>query len=144
MKGTRHNQMQRLRQSGRTLQYIGDKFGLSRERVRQILVERYGSTKATQMLSRSKVAKKLNCAKSRLIKLEKMGKVYPVKNKGKVMYFIPNLPEISKLVKSLEAPRVTHICQYCGKSFTVRQSSVRPQSPYKYCSRECWYNSIKR
>jgi DNA-directed RNA polymerase sigma subunit (sigma70/sigma32) len=75
MKGTRHNQMQRLRQSGRTLQYIGDKFGLSRERVRQILVERYGSTKATQMLSRSKVAKKLNCAKSRLIKLEKMQSV---------------------------------------------------------------------
>ncbi len=114
-----------LRQSGLSLQAIGDKFDITRERVRQILEEHYETTRIERLFPRGKVVEFIGCDVQRLANLEKEGKVNPIRSGGKHLY---NFEEIKKALDAL-----TLFCKHCGKQIPIDS----PNSVYcPDCSKE--------
>ncbi len=110
----------RERSKGKTLRQLGQLFGKSHERIRQVLAE-YGRPQVT-LLSENKVAAKLGYLPSWLARLRKEGVINPIKPGGFWLYSEEQVRQIPSLIT--EARR----CERCGK----------PRPPYsvRFC-REC-------
>ena len=91
-----------MRQSGYTLQEIGDYLGVTRERVRQMLQEHCGKIEIP-LLVEEMVAKELGCPQWRLRVLRKRGVLNPI-NRGKHLHYY-HVAEIDKIRSALETQR---------------------------------------
>lgn len=87
-------QMRELREQGHSLQAIGHEFGLSRERVRQLVVKHFGTSRIP-MPSRYKVAKLLGINWYHLKHWERQGLLNPIHYNGEYRYYYPQ-SEIEK------------------------------------------------
>lgn len=43
----------------------------------------------------------------------------------------------------MRAETITSECEYCGKEFTIYKSLLKTNAAGRYCSRECYWNSMK-
>lgn len=134
-------QMKQMRDEGMTLQEIGDKYGITRERVRQLVKRRYKSTKMIHFYSRAQVAEILKCSYPKLVKLEKEGKLSPLIKKTYYLYDRRELEKAYQLTRPTPAVKIKKICEFCGKERLIPISAVRVISPFRFCSRKCLYAS---
>jgi len=110
----------RERSKGKTLRQLGQMFGKSHERIRQLLAK-YNRSPVT-LLPENTVAAKLGYPRDWLIKLRKEGIINPVRPKGYWLYSEEQVRQIPSLIA--EARK----CQQCGKP--------RPPGSRRFC-REC-------
>ncbi len=108
------------RNSGKSLRRLGQMFGVSHERVRQILAE-HSPTRVT-FLAENAVAVKLGYPVTWLIKLRKEGIINPIKPGGHWLYSEEQVRQIPSLIAEMRR------CDRCGK--------LRPLGCRKFC-REC-------
>ena len=108
------------RNSGKNLRQLGEMFGVSHERVRQILAKHNPSL--VTLLAESKVAVKLGYPISWLIKLRKEGIINPIKPGGHWLYSEEQVRKMPSLIAGMRR------CDRCGK--------LRPQGYHRFC-REC-------
>jgi hypothetical protein len=110
------------RNKGNSLRQLGHMFGISHERVRQILAKHNPSL--VTFLSESKVAIKLGYPVSWLIKLRKEGIINPIKPGGRWLYSEEQIRQIPlpSLIAGMRR------CDRCGE--------LRPIGYQKFC-REC-------
>jgi Sigma-70, region 4 len=116
-----------MRQSGETLHGIGEKFGITRERVRQILLNTYGSTHH-QLLSTSQISSSTGESIQHLKQLYEDGIIAPTFSYdiGKQYRFIWSKSTI-QIIKNYY--KMNRICRVCGKPL--------PSSRRRYCSDSC-------
>jgi hypothetical protein len=137
-----------MRDTGMTLQAIGDEVGVTRERVRQVLVRHYGTAKPTMdLMTRLKVAKLIGCSEGRLAYLEQKGMLEPIKHPGSVIHYYDQ-EEFKKALKVIIEEEARHIpvtltCGNCKKDFTLSRSEFnarnrRKKIPMFFCSRSCY------
>ena len=121
----RDQQIEALFKGGLTLQEVGDKYGLTRERIRQVYIKKTGvNIKNVREIQQELQYGKSNC--------EYCGKEYVQKHK------------LSKYC-SYECRRECHfytyntinICKVCGLGFSF-QLTKRNRSRGIYCSKICW------
>ena len=108
------------RNKGKSLRQLGQMFGVSHERVRQILAKR-SPTRVT-FLAENTVAVKLGYPVSWLIKLRKEGIINPIKPGGHWLYSEEQIRQIPSLIAEMRR------CDRCGE--------LRPQGYQRFC-REC-------
>jgi transcriptional regulator with XRE-family HTH domain len=108
------------RNRGKSLRQLGQMFGISHERVRQILAKHNPSL--VTFLAESKVAVKLGYPVSWLIKLRKEGIVKPIKPGGYWLYSEEQVRQIISLIAEMRR------CERCG--------GPRPKGYQRFC-REC-------
>jgi transcriptional regulator with XRE-family HTH domain len=108
------------RNKGKSLRRLGQMFGVSHERVRQILTKH--SPSLVTFLAESTVAVKLGYPISWLIKLRKEGIINPTKPGGYWLYSKEQIRQIPSLIADMRR------CERCGE--------LRPPGYLKFC-REC-------
>lgn len=132
-----NSEIKQLRDRGYSLQAIGGKFGVSKERVRQILKKRYGTTRILELTPREPLARLLGCSNSRLILLERRGVLNPILIGGRYFYNKDEAEKAATEVKCFPAPYVERICEECGKKFYVKPYEIQLCSPRRFCSKKC-------
>jgi transcriptional regulator with XRE-family HTH domain len=108
------------RNKGKSLRQLGQMFGLSHERARQILAKH--SPSLVTFLAESKVAVKLGYPVSWLINLRKEEIIKPTKPAGRWLYSEEQFRQIPSLIAEMRR------CDRCGK--------LRPKGYQRFC-REC-------
>ena len=126
-KPLRNDKIVELRIRGLTLEETGKIFGLTRERVRQLLVKKLGSTDFGYV-SESRLAKLVGCSSIMIRNLRKAGEIIPdlTKHRGNnlVCYYYPTIaPIIENLLLSRK-------CPYCGNNLPIEASLNR-----KFCDK---------
>ena len=134
---TYNGQIMEWRKQGLALQLIGDKVGVTRERVRQVLERYYGTTVVPGLVPRGKLARLLGCSSQRLQKLEKEGLLTPDHYGGFYLYDRDESEKAALMVIQPPKPDVERICEVCDRKFYVRPYTIRPTSPRRFCSRRC-------
>jgi hypothetical protein len=117
--------MYRMRQSGTTLDQVGNRFGITREGVRKLLTGHFGSTRVKNLLTVTELTRLTNCGYSYIGKLKRRGVIQPamVVGHGRTLW----KPEtIATIIMYLDR----HVCPMC-------QGPV-PSNRQVYCSRECY------
>lgn len=120
---TFNGQILQLRNQGLSLEGIGAKVGVTRERIRQILEEHYGTTMPSGLIARRRLAQLLGCSDGMLEKFENEGKVYPTRMGDRIWY----TPEESeKAFLALQAYKLKHEpvllkCGQCSQEFKLRR-----------------------
>jgi hypothetical protein len=108
------------RNKGRSLRQLGQMFGISHERVRQILAK-HSSSRVT-LLAENTVAVKLGYPVAWLVQLKKDGITNPTKPGGRWLYTEEQVRQIPSLLAGIRK------CDRCGQ--------LRPPGYRKFC-REC-------
>lgn len=122
---SRDEDIARLRQQGHTLSAIGTRYGLTRERVRQILA-RQAVDGFSGLLTLTEAAARLECSVARLRQMIKAGSLTPVRPDGS-RRFLVSIAQLDQLA----ADRTVHKrCAVCG--------AVLPPRRRKYCSAACY------
>lgn len=131
-------ELKNLREQGYTLQEIGDKYGVTRERIRQLLATHYGTTRLSTLVPRMTLAKLMGHSDDVLLRLEREGLVKPIHHNAQYLYDTKDIEQISKmLIPKPLIVKLERICQICGAKFYLRPSHIRPSSPGKFCSNKC-------
>ena len=139
--GIYNGQVKALRNQGLTLQAIADRVGVTRERIRQILEEHYGTTEIPGFIVRSQLAELIGCSGWLLISLEKRGVLNPIHSGSYYLYDRDESEKAALAVAQMRPKRVKFACDECGRAF----ERVRSQVIYKtkkgqklwFCSRHC-------
>jgi len=118
------NSVYGMRQSGATLQQIATHFGISRERVRQLLVEHRGSTQVRGLLGTHELAQKAGCSQTYIRKLRRRGILQPTMIVGSERALWK--PETVDIIISY---RASARCRVCNRPL--------PDNHWVYCSRAC-------
>jgi transcriptional regulator with XRE-family HTH domain len=121
----------KARQSGASLQEIASRLGISRERVRQLLIKHRGSTKVQDLLSAAELAQQAGCSQAWIGKLRRRGVIEPAKVVG--MKRTLWKPETTKTIMAFLA---SHRCRVCNRSL--------PDNHWVYCSQECYTEEVNR
>jgi hypothetical protein len=108
------------RNSGKSLRWLGQMFGVSHEQVRQILAKH--SLSRVTFLAEKTVAVKLGYPASWLIKIRKEGIINPTKPGGHWLYSEEQVRQIPSLIAEMRR------CDRCGE--------LRPKGYRRFC-REC-------
>ncbi len=127
-----------MRQSGATLQQIADRIGRTKERVRQILLRNYGSTKH-KLISTEQLCKLLGLNRGRVMELYRDGAVTPVREWDTSIghYFLWSPDTWLQIISHrLLAPyKVNRLCKMCHSSIPKRRRY--------YCSKQCYEEGHK-
>jgi len=122
-----------MRHSGATLQHIANKIGKTKERVRQILVKNYGSTKR-KLISTEQLRKLVGLSRNRIMEFYLANVITPVRewdtNGGR--YFLWSSASVEQINSYYETYRSCKMCH-----------SFIPRSRRYYCSEQC-YNKSRR
>ena len=138
-----NGQVKVLRDQGLTLQAIGDRVGVTRERIRQILKEHYGTTKIPGFVFREQLANLIGCTGTYLVFLEKRGVLNPIHSGGQYLY---DRDESEKAALAIAQMRqkghwVELVCDGCGITFERGQNQVTSKTKRGqklwFCSRRC-------
>lgn len=109
------------REAGATLEEIGKEVGISRERVRQILVRHYGTTEMTSLLTAGQLGRVVNLSKSTISRYHRSGVIKSANDNPQY----PLYDGADAIVAILTFRR----CKVCSKPLPVRKTS--------YCSPKC-------
>ena len=122
-----------MRHSGSTLQQIADKTGKSKERIRQILISNYGSTKHN-LMSTEQLRKLFGFSRHHVLALYNNGVITPAKEwkADNGQYLLWSTTAISQINSYINA---TKVCKQCGTSVPSKRRS--------YCSTRCYVESHK-
>lgn len=122
-----------MRQSGATLQRIGDEVGITKERVRQILVENHGSTKH-QLISTEQLCRLLGLPRNRVIELYQDSVITPVAewNRGNHRYLLFSATTVEQIISYYKTHR---LCSICRRPI--------PRGRRVYCSEQCYKEGHK-
>lgn len=122
-----------MRQSGATLQQIADKTGRTKERMRQILVQNYGSTKH-QLISTEQLCKLLDLPRNRIIELHQDGIIIPKAqwDTGNHLYLLWSPATVEQIISYYKMHRLCKICYH-----------PIPKGRWVYCSEECYEEGQK-
>ena len=112
------SQLKVLREQGLSLQAIGDKVGVTNERIRQLLKKHYGTAKVSRVGTRIALAVSLGCNPYKLKLLEKQGILHPIHSGGRYLY---SHDEAVKAIVALQ-----RYCKHCGEP-------LPPMHCIKYC-----------
>lgn len=140
---TYNGQVKTLRNQGLTLQAIGNRIGVTRERVRQILEEHYGTTKISGLIPRSQLGKLLGSSGTQLARLERQGVLDPIHIGRRYLYDRDEVEQAALLIIQIrQATWIRFICPECGKVFERERSCVTYRTTRKgqehwFCSRQC-------
>ena len=115
------------RKAGATLEEIGKEVGISRERVRQILMEHYGTTKMTSLLTTGQLSQLVGLTKTTVVNYRKRGIIKPANN---------NLCHPLYGIDAVEVISALRRCRICGGPLPAGKSS--------YCSSECHKEGDRR
>lgn len=116
--------MYRMRQSGASLDQIAAHFGISRERVRQLLVKHYGSTRLGELLSTTEVKHRAGCTYTDILKLKRRGIIQPAKVVGRCRILWK-----AETVDTIMGYASGHRCSVCNGPL--------PSNCRIYCSQVC-------
>ncbi len=122
-----------MRDEGQTLAEIGRHYGITKERVRQIIVGYRGTTEIDTLASINKIASQIGCSRDALKKkLSQRG--IALVNVGRISA-IPSslLPDVNQLVKDFRSPT----CRVCGAKV--------PKGRRFFCSTRCslrWHDKL--
>ena len=124
-----------LRYDGWTLQQLGDEFGISKERVRQIIKKHRGTT-CHRLITRTQLSKLLLCDDSFLRNLEKKGILLPI-HRG--FHYLYDAYEMDKAIVA-----VRRYCVHCGKllppkgfkKYCLKCRALSRQNAYRFLSEE--------
>lgn len=105
--------IQEARQQPHSLEEVGDAFGVSRERVRQLLKEHYGTAEVAGLISGAALGEKIGASRETVTKLRKSGVIHPVKVGAKHFYRIEHVESIKELYRQLCT------CPECGGAKTM-------------------------
>lgn len=143
--GIYNGQVKALRNQGLTLQAIGDRVGVTKERIRQILVAHYGTTEVPGFIVRERLAGLLGCSSTYLLSLEKQGVLNPI-HSGSGGYRLYDRDESEKAALAVAQMRqnghwVKLVCDECGRDFKRERSQVtfkiKKGQKLWFCSRHC-------
>ena len=127
------NAIYAMRRSGSTLQQIADKTGKSKERIRQILISNYGSTRH-KLMSTEQLRRLFGFSRHHVLDLYNNGVITPAKewtaNNGQ--YLLWSTTAISQINSYHNS---TRICKQCG--------AILPSNRRTYCSTKCYTESHK-
>lgn len=129
-------EIRELREQGYTLQAIGDEYGVTKERIRQLLTKHYGTTKLCLLLPRETFSNLVGCGSSTITRLETKGLIKPIHYNWTYLYKREDAEKVSKLVFR-PSPFIEKTCEECGKKFSRRSSEFKPCSPGRFCSKYC-------
>ena len=122
---TKLDTMHQMRQSGATLDQVGSRFGITREGVRRLLTEHYGSTRVQDLLTAAELARLAGCSYSYIDKLKRRGVIQPAKvvGCGRTLW----KPEtIAAIIKYIDR----HRCPVCHQLLSSNRRV--------YCSWQCY------
>ena len=122
---TRLEAMHQMRQSGATLEQVGSRFGITRQRVRQLMVKHYGSTRVHELLTTTELCRLAGCTWKYIKKLRLRHVIQPAKviGHGRTLW----KPEtVAAVIIYIDR----HRCPVC-------QQPV-PSNRIVYCSRQCY------
>ena len=124
---SRNDLICQMRKRGLTLREIGERTGISKERVRQILNRMLGSTKY-EWATTERLCELCGITKRRLSLLQKAGVVNPVFTwvAGRHRYSIWS-PSVAEEISNFD--RIYHLCLICHRPL--------PKGHFRYCSDEC-------
>lgn len=142
---TYNGQVKQLRNQGLSLAKIGDKVGVTRERIRQILEKHYGTTIPSGLIPRIRLAKLLGCSDPMLKTFENEGKVHPSRRGDRVWY----TPEESeRAFLALQEYKLKHApvllkCGQCEQEFKVSRRDFNARNRKRkltlwFCSKHCY------
>jgi len=125
-----------MRQSGATLQQIADRIGRTKERVRQILVKNYGSTKH-DLISTEQLCEILGLSRNRIVELYEGGVISPVKewNTDGGHYLLWPPASVEQINIYYETHRSCKICHHPitkGRLVYCSEQCCREGHKYKY------------
>jgi len=132
-----------LRASGYTLQEIGDKCGVTRERIRQILNQYYpdNAQRPNHLVSRNKFAVLVGHSLYLLSKMESEGLLSPIRRGSLRLYHKEDSDTVKALIQARLAaqrkPIIELTCEVCGSKFYRKSYRIRKNSPGRFCSKEC-------
>jgi hypothetical protein len=122
-----------MRRSGSTLQQIADKTGKSKERIRQILISNYGSTKH-KLMSTEQLRRLFGFSRHHILELYRGGIITPAKewdaNNGR--YLLWSTTAISQINTYNTS---TKRCKQCGNPV--------PPNRRTFCSTKCYIENHK-
>lgn len=125
-----------MRYSGATLRQIANKIGRTKERVRQILINNYGSTKH-KLLSTRQLCKLSGLSRNQVIRLSEDNIITPVKewNTSNIHYTLWSLNALEQ-AKGYSKDSVTdRPCKICHSPVPIKRRC--------YCSKKCYKESKK-
>ncbi len=117
-----------MRQAGASLQQIADNIGRTKERVRQILTQKYGSTRHG-LISTQQLCKQLDLSRSRIVDLYEHGVITPEVKRmsGSYQFYLWPASTTAQVTSYLS----THLlCKVCGHPL--------PKGKRVYCSLKCY------
>lgn len=122
-----------MRHSGATLQQIGDALNLTKERIRQILIEHFGSSRHP-LLSTEQLRSRLNLSRPRIMELYRAKVITPEKRwvTGDICHLLWSPEAVKKVNNYLDTGR---FCKRCGCPL--------PRGRRVFCSNECYQEDHK-
>ena len=116
-----------MRQSGATLQQIADKIGKTKERVRQILIQNYGSIK-NQLISTEQLCELSGRPRNRITELYQGGAITPVVqwHTGNRHFLLWSPATVEQAISYYKRHR---LCKICHRPI--------PNDRRVYCCEEC-------
>lgn len=125
-----------MRHSGATLGQIAERIGRTKERIRQILIKDYGSTRH-RLVSTRQLCKLAGLAPYRLAKLCRDSIISPVRewdtNNGHYCLWSPATVEKIKVYSKLS--NAVRLCRICHRPVLGNR--------HRYCSEQCYKESHK-
>ena len=117
--------MHQMRQSGATLYQVGSRFGITRERVRQLLTGHYGSTRVQELLTTTELCRLAGCTWKYVDKLKQRGVIQPAKvvGYGRTQWDRETVVAVIKYIDR-------HRCSVCHRPV--------PSNRQVYCSWQCY------
>ena len=122
--------MDRMRQSGTSLQQIASHFGITRQRVGQLLAKHYGSTRIQDLLTATELARLAGCTQSYIDKLQRRGVIQPAKvvGRGRTLWKPETTSTVTIYVDS-------HRCRVCNRPL--------PSNRQVYCCWACYVEACR-
>lgn len=107
------------RQKGKPLEQVGAEFGVSGERIRQVLKEHYGTTK-TALLIEAEVARELGVTPFLLARIRKRGIVKPQHFGVRYFYSEQDVEEVKRYIQE------HRVCPICGGPKNTTSRACHP------------------
>lgn len=130
-----------MRAQGCTLQYIGDRFGVSRQRIRQLLKRAGVDTPGPCEMD---VIRAIGCSPGHLATLRRKGIIDPQKYGSRWIYSDNDIGRARQAYDEAMPQRVVLQCAGCGTEFSLLPSTYRARAQKRklhnlwFCSRECF------
>ena len=129
-----------MRYSGATLRQIADRIGRTKERVRQILIENYGSPKH-KLFSTRQLCKLSGLSRERIIKLYQASVIPPVRewDTSNGRYLLWSLATVERLTVHYDTYKLCKICHHpipMGRRIFCSKQCYEEGHKYKYMSIE--------